>query len=35
MVPQVVLDVIDRLANGDTATKDEIEEVLKFGDYDE
>ena len=29
-IPEDVLDAIDRLADGETASKDEIAEVLKF-----
>lgn len=30
LVPEAVLDAIERLEDGDTATRDEIEDALKF-----
>lgn len=34
-LPQEVIDAIESLARGNTATKEELAEVLKFGDNDE
>lgn len=30
LVPEAVLDAIERVEDGDTATRDEIEDALKF-----
>lgn len=30
LVPEAVLDAIERLEDGETATRDEIEDALKF-----